>query len=48
MDGQQVGRYLLMPRADGTASLYWTNQTVLLQLEGPLEQLRDLFTAFPL
>ena len=48
VDGQQVGRYLLMPRADGTASLYWTNQTVLLQLEGPLEQLRDLFTAFPL
>ena len=48
VDGQQVGRYLLLPRSDGTASLWWTNQTVLLQLEGPLEELRDLFTAFPL
>lgn len=48
VDGEQVGRYLLMPRADGTASLWWTNQTVLLQLDGPLEELRDLFTAFPL
>ena len=48
VDGQQVGRYFLMPRADGTASLWWTNQTVLLQLDGPVEELRDLFTAFPL
>ena len=48
VDGEQVGRYLLMPRADGTASLWWTNQTVLLQLDGPLEELRDIFTAFPL
>ncbi len=48
VDGQQVGRWMLIPRADGTGSLWWTNQTVLLQLDGPLEELRDVFTAFPL
>lgn len=48
VDGQQVGRYVLVPRADGTGSLVWTNQTVMLRLDGPVEELRDIFTAFPL
>ena len=48
VDGAQVGRFLFIPREDGTASLWWTNTTVLLQLEGPAAAVRDLYTAFPL
>lgn len=48
VDGQPVGRYLFMPREDGTASLWWTNSTVLLQLDGPATALRDVYSAFPL
>jgi hypothetical protein len=48
VDGQPVGRYLFFPRADGTASLWWTNNTVLLQMDGPATALPDLYAAFPL
>ena len=48
VDGAQVGRFLFIPREDGTASLWWTNTTVFLQLEGPAAAVRDLYTAFPL
>src|SRR5665811_2025162 len=33
VDGQQVGRYLFVQRADGTGSIWWTNTTVLLQID---------------
>jgi hypothetical protein len=48
VDGTQVGRYLFVPREDGTGSLWWTNTTVLLQLDGPATALQDIFAAFPL
>lgn len=48
VDGQEVGRYVFVPREDGTGTLWWTNTTVLLQLDGPADQLRDVFKAFPL
>ncbi|MCU1433194.1 MAG: hypothetical protein JWP95_2299, partial [Actinotalea sp.] len=48
VDGTQVGRYLLVERGDGTGTVWWTNSTVLIQLDGPADALRDVFTAFPL
>lgn len=48
VDGQDVGRYVFVPREDGSGTLWWTNSTVLLQLDGPWSELRDVFTAFPL
>ena len=48
VDGQQVGRYSFLPRGDGTASLWWTNQSVLIQIDGPVDAVRDVFAAYPL
>lgn len=48
VDGQQVGRFFFLPREDGTASLWWTNTTVLLHLDGTPKAVRDLYAAFPL
>ncbi len=46
--GQQVGRYTLVPHADGTGLVVWTNETVVLTAAGPLDELRDVYVAFPL
>ena len=46
--GAEVGRFMLVPRGDGTGTLTWINGTVVLQADGPAEALRDLHTAFPL
>lgn len=48
VDGTETGRYTLVPRTDGTGALTWWNGTAVLQLDGPTEELLDLFTAFPL
>nr|WP_297426828.1 hypothetical protein [uncultured Actinotalea sp.] len=48
VDGTQVGRFLQLTRADGTGSLWWTNGTALLRLDGPGAALRDVYAAFPL
>lgn len=48
VDGQEVGRYVFVPREDGTGSIWWTNTTVLVQVDGPWRELRDVFAAFPL
>jgi hypothetical protein len=48
VDGQQVGRFLQLTREDGTGSLWWTNGTALLRLDGPGDALRDVYAAFPL
>lgn len=48
IDGQQVGRFLLMTREDGTATMWWTNTTVLVQVEGSVDDVRDVYAAFPL
>lgn len=48
VDGQEVGRYVFVPREDGTGTLWWTNATVFIQLDGPWAALRDFFTAYPL
>ncbi|MBX9244590.1 hypothetical protein ICW40_07180 [Actinotalea ferrariae] len=48
VDGTETGRYTLVPRTDGTGTLTWWNGTAVLQLDGPTEELLDLFTAFPL
>ncbi|MBC7290161.1 MAG: hypothetical protein H5T83_02335 [Actinotalea sp.] len=48
VDGEQVGRFLQLTGTDGTGTLWWTNGTVLLRLEGPGEALRDVYAAFPL
>ena len=45
VDGQQVGRFLFLPRPDGTGSIYWTNTTVFIQVDGPADVLRDVFAA---
>ncbi|WP_199423415.1 hypothetical protein [Actinotalea solisilvae] len=47
-DGAETGRYTLVPRPDGTGTVTWWNGTAVLQLDGPTEELLDLFTAFPL
>lgn len=48
VDGQEVGRYVFLPREDGTGTIWWTNSTVFVQLDGPWAQLRDVFTAYSL
>lgn len=48
VDGEQVGRFLQLTRTDGTGSLWWTNGTALLRLDGPGTALRDVYAAFPL
>lgn len=48
VDGEEVGRYLIVPSADGTGTALWTNGTVLLQVDGPATALDDVFAAFPL
>ncbi|WP_182112140.1 hypothetical protein [Actinotalea sp. JY-7876] len=47
-DGAEAGRYTIVPRGDGTATLTWWNGTAVLQLDGPTDDVRDLFAAFPL
>ena len=46
--GKQVGSFLFLPKPDGTATLWWTNTTAMLRLEGPATALRDVYAAFPL
>lgn len=48
VDGTQVGRYVLRPTADGAGELWWTNQSVLIRIQGPAEDIRDVFAGFPL
>lgn len=48
VDGQEVGRYVFVPREDGTGTIWWTNSTVFIQLDGPWAELQDFFTAYPL
>ena len=48
VDGTEVGRSTLVPRADGTGTLTWTNGTVVLEADGPAAALHDFFTAFSL
>lgn len=48
VDGQQVGRYLLVTRPDGSGSVWWTNGTSMLQVDGPATAVRDVYAAFPL
>lgn len=48
VDGTTVGAWTLVPRADGTATLTWTNGTAVLVMDGPAEALPDVFAAFPL
>lgn len=47
-DDAEVGRYLLRVREDGTATIWWSNTTALLRLDGPADVLRDVYAAFPL
>lgn len=48
VDGQDVGRYVFVPREDGTGTIWWTNATVFVQLDGPWAELQDFFTAYSL
>lgn len=47
-DGTETGRWTLVPRGDGTATLTWWNGTAMLQLDGPVDVVPDLFAAFTL
>lgn len=44
-NGEQVGRYLLLPR-ESSETVWWTNGTVLLRADGA--SVRDVYAAFPL
>lgn len=46
--GTEVGRYTLVPRADGSGTVTWRNGTVVVQVDGPATALADVFAAFPL
>lgn len=48
VDGAEVGSYTLVPRADGSATVVWSNGTAVLRGDGPLDALRDVYAAFPL
>lgn len=48
VDGQPVGSWVLVAGADGAGTLIWTNQTVVVQLDGPIDALRDVYAAFAL
>lgn len=48
VDGAEVGRYLVVPGSEGAGTALWTNGTVLVQVEGPADSVKDVFAAFPL
>ncbi|WP_372593701.1 hypothetical protein [Actinotalea sp.] len=48
VDGVVVGTYTMETSADGDGVLTWSNDTVVLQLSGPADELHDLYAAFPL
>ncbi|NLE70857.1 MAG: hypothetical protein GX609_02005 [Actinomycetales bacterium] len=48
VDGAEVGRFVYVPREDGSGTLWWTNTTVFFRLDGPWAEIRDVFRAFPL
>ncbi|WP_250447777.1 hypothetical protein [Actinotalea sp. C106] len=48
VDGEEVGRYVILTREDGTATAWWTNGTVLLQVDGAAGAVRDVYTGYPL
>ncbi|MBO1753436.1 hypothetical protein J4G33_16640 [Actinotalea sp. BY-33] len=48
VDREEVGRYVILTREDGTATAWWTNGTVLLQVDGPAAAVRDVYTGYPL
>ncbi|WP_188079069.1 hypothetical protein [Actinotalea subterranea] len=48
VDGTEVGRYTFVPRADGTGTVVWTNGSVLVQVDGPAEALRDVHAGYTL
>ncbi len=48
VDGTDVGEYLIVPHADGSGTAWWTNGTVLFQVDGPASALPDFYTAYPL
>lgn len=46
--GAKAGRYTMVSHADGSGMVVWTNGTVVLSATGPLDSVRDVYTAFPL
>jgi hypothetical protein len=48
VDGTEVGQYVFLPHGDTTATAWWTNGTVLIEVVGPEETVADVYLAFPL
>lgn len=46
--GEAVGEAVLWELGDGEGRLVWQNSTVLLRLDGPGEEVEELYRAFPL
>ncbi|MCB7138212.1 hypothetical protein [Cellulosimicrobium marinum] len=48
VDGEQAGRYAVVPGPDGTATVTWRNGTAVLQATGPADLVEDVYAAYPL
>ena len=48
VDGTVVGTWTMTVDPDGSGELTWSNGTAVLQLSGQADELRDVYSAFPL
>ncbi|WP_265520485.1 hypothetical protein [Oerskovia flava] len=48
VDGETAGTYAVTPAEDGTATVTWYNGTAVVQATGPVEDIEDFYTVFPI
>lgn len=48
VDGQPVGTFTIVDAGDGSGIALWSNGTTVFRATGPVEQIRDVYAAFPL
>lgn len=48
VDGQAVGTFTIVDAGDGTGVALWSNGTTVFRVTAPVEQVRDVYAAFPL
>ncbi len=46
--GATVGTWTIVPRADGSGTVVWSNGTTLFEVSAPAAELANLYAAFPL
>ncbi|WP_258724442.1 hypothetical protein [Cellulomonas sp. NS3] len=48
VDGQPVGTFTIVDAGDGSGIALWSNGTTVFRATAPVEQIRDVYAAFPL